>query len=411
MRNDDIEVSSKHLTLRTAGFAVFFVLAVTFITLGVLRIGRQEPGLRAITAPNDDDLPLYQLGVDFEYDFTGDEKAIKLAVEELTGVWTGIWKNSYRLLDPVNTYETGPNLATLNQSLGEVCTVPRELYGVLRDAADKTARQEGYSLFAGALYREWEAQRYTLEPQGSDPLVDAETADRLQRLAAATGQLDSFRLEFLDDEACQVRFTVSRDYLDLLRELEIEDTPILDLTVLYDAYRLQLAADQLEAQGYHRGFLAGRGGTIALSEYDGGELCLYGSSDKGPVPAASRPLTRGLRASFFRAFALDEEEAGFYTMEQNGKTYLRHPYLPADGTYREVLLSSLVCAENVPLQDLFYENLRLFAAGDADEALALATKLPASAALILRTEPRVVRTTDDSFTPESDYAFTARPAG
>lgn len=408
--HEEIEVSSKHLVLRTAGFAVFFVLALTFISLGVLRIGRTEPGLRSITAPNDDELPLYQLGVNFQYDFTGDNKAIKLAVEELTGVWTAIWKDSFRLLDPVNTYSTGPNLATLNQSRGEEVTVPRDLYDILRDAAEKTGRPDSpYSLFAGALHRAWEAQRFTLEPQATDPLADPDQADRLDRLTRATGDLRHFQLEFLDDDQCRVRFTVDADYLALLRELEMEDAPILDLNVLHDAYRLELSAQKLEAKGYHRGFLTGSGGSIALSGYEGGEVCLYGTTEKGPIPAATCPLTMGLRSCFLRAFALDEEEAGYYALEQNGRTYLRHPWLPADGQYRDAVLSVLVCGPGKTLPEVTYEALGILSAADADAAEALAqAALPDPAALILRDEPRVIRATADTFTPDADYGFTAR---
>ncbi len=408
IRNDDIEISSKHLVLRVVAFAAFFVLAVTFITMGVTRMGKQEPGLRDITAPADDALPLYQLGVSFRYEFTGSSAEIKVAQETLTGVYTTAMKESYRLLDPVHTYETGSNLASLNQNPGQIVTVSPELYAILRDALSKTQAGEGYNLFAGALYGQWELLRYALEPALSDPLTEPDMAARMQRLREATLDLTNFSLEFLDDEACTVRFTVDASYLALLTELELPELPVLDLGILRDAYRLEYLARRLAEQGYDKGYLSAESGvSLALAGYEGGELCLFGPTDRGAVSAATCPLTPGRRASLMRAFPLEEEEPGYYALELDGKTFLRHPYLPADGTYRELVSAALAVSDETALPDLCLLTLQAFSCDSRADLPA-----PAAAddlAVIFRDEPTVVYTAGSRIQPNADYSFTAAP--
>lgn len=400
----------KKFILRLVAFLVFFALAITFITLGVTSLGHKEVGLQEITAPVDETVPLYQVGVSFYHYFTGSSNEIKLAVSQLSEIYAFALKDAYRMLDPENTYDNGSNLAALNQNRGLELTVPRELYETLQDAVRLTEKGEGYSLFNGALYKEWENLRYLLEPVGFDPLNDPEEADRLERLSAATGDLTNFSLEFLDDKACKLRFTVDKSYLSLLEELELSDVPILDLNVLTDAYKLRLVAARLEEKGYDRGYLSADNGlTLALSGYtDGGDYCFYGDHSGEAVPAATLPLRAGSCGVQLRAFGT-REEPGYYAVEKDGQTYYRHPWLPADGSYREVLLSAFVSSEKLTAPEICFACLRLYTCPTDEMVKALAADLPASTALLLRSDPDTVYVTDAAIQPRTDFGFAASP--
>ena len=402
----------KKVIPKIIAFVLFFALSVTFITIGVTRMGKKEEGLQEITALSDEEMPRYELGVRFWHVFSGSSNEIKRAVNELSGVYTEDFKEIYRMLDPENTYVNGANLASVNQNPGREVTVPQELYEVLLDADAKTREEQGYNLYAGVFYAEWEDVRYLLDPAERDPINDPEEAELLSRLAEATADLRNFSLEFTNVEACRLRFTVSESYLELLRELELEDVPILDLNLLEEAYKLQLLAARLEAKGYDCGYLSGSEGlTVALSAYAGGDYCLYGENEGEAVPAATVPVKPGSCAALLRAFG-QKDEAGRYVVEEAGETLLRHPWLPSDGRYREVLLSALVYSETASPADLCYAGLRLYTQDSAETVRAYAKALSGcSAALILREEPAAVSVTDPAIVPVADYGYTVRQIG
>lgn len=407
---DNKPLDRKKTIFRFTAFLIFFALAITFITIGVTSAGRRTEGLQLIEAEADKDVLRYQLGVSFQHWFTGSSSDIRLGVRELGEIYSSALKDAFRMLDARERYEDWANLATLNQSLGREVTLNKPLYGVLRDAARRTAAGEGYSLFAGALCAEWEGLRYALDPAPADPLNDPAEAERLEKLRAATSDLSNFSLEFLDDAACTVRFTVDRDYLELLAELELEDAPILDLNVLTEAYKLQLVAERLEDRGYDRGFLLTDSGLmLALSGYtDGGVFRLYGLDEKGAVPAAELPIQPGSCTVQLRAFGT-KDEPGYYALEGGGARYFRHPWLPADGEYRNALLTALVSGKGLSAPDACCACLRLLACDSAAEAKTLAASLPGSAALLLTEAPQTIYSSDEALAALPDSGFVTAP--
>lgn len=376
-RNDDIiNVSTKHVRLRTVLFCVFAALAITGITFGVLQIGKKTEGFQTVTAQQDDDLPRYQNGVQFTYLMQGSSSEIKLLNNELTRIYTDALKRSWKLLSAVETYADTENLASLNENVGQPVSVPQELYDILLDADRKTREQKGYSLYAGALYAEQNAILVLYDAQSFDPLVNEDSRERLDRLREATADLDSFKLEIVDAASCTLRFTVAQSYLDLLTELEVE-APILDLNLLFEAYRLELVRTAIEAEGYDKGYLSDDSGlSLALSGLGEGEYCFYGRTDEGVTPAAYALLTEGSVFSQFRAFPAYEDESGFYTLETGGRSLLRHPYFPASGEYADVLLSSVVLGSDLPAQEAVYLNVQLAACPDRAAVKTLAAAHP-----------------------------------
>lgn len=380
------------------------ILSLLFIAIGVFAViaglkqdSAHEEGLRAVEAEFDENVPYYRSGVEFQYWFSGSVSQNRIAAKDLGTFYGNALKSAYIQLDPANTYPDWTNLATINQNLGKEITVSKELYDALADGLEKTKRGEGYSIFNGVTYAEWESLRYLDDPVASDPVTDAEMADRLARLSAAASDLSNFNLQLLDDEACKVRFTVNQSYLDLMEELEVPNAPILDFNTLRDAWKLQLVADRLESQGYRCGYLVSQSGiSLALSKYQsGGEFCMYARQEDKNVPAAIRSVHAGSCTVQLRAFPF-AEEGGFYSVEQDGKTLLRHPWLPVDGSFRETLFSCMVGAEGVSAPELCYDALRLFACESDEAAKTLSAALNHPIALQLRSQPETVFYTHDS---------------
>lgn len=401
----DEPINKKKLTLRLVLFVIFLGLAGFFIYRGITSLGqRRTEGLQVIEAEQDKEIPYYQLGVSFRHWFSGSSSSIKMAVGELNKLYAETLKDAYCALDPVNEYPGRTNLATVNQNLGREISVPRNLYEALKEADAMTRSGTVYNVYAGAFYGEWEDLRYLLDPLERDPVHDPEEAERLERLGAATAELSNFSLEFLDDETCRLRFTVDQSYLDLLAELELSELPILDFNVLRDAWKLELVAERLEARGYDRGYLTTDTGlTLALSGYtDGGDYCFFGQQEGFAVPAATLAIQPGSRAAQLRAFGL-VDEAGYYVLEGEDGDCLRHPWLPADGRFRELVLSCFASGtEKLPA--LCLDCLRLYACDTEAEAKTLAASLPACA-LLLRSAPQTVWISDPALLPAAAYGY------
>ena len=391
MKDTDIQLNEKNVPLRTAGFLLALAIAVTAFTAAISSIGKKDPGLYAVDASPDENLPLYATDVTLTYYFTGESDEIRVAMNTIRPIYSAALRQAYLLLDAHQTYEGTTNLASLNAAPGEPVTVGKELLGILNDAYARTCEQRGYNMFAGALYAEWESILILEDPETFDPVRNEEERTRLARLAAMTNDLGNFGYTVVDAEAGTVRIDVSPEYRALLRELEI-DAPVLDLNVLRDAYELRMIGDALAAEGWRNGYLsANSGAVLALPDYSAGSYCLYDRTEKSTVPAVTIPAPGGSAFSQFRAFAYSDGEYEFYRIADGEREYWRHPYLPSSGEYSEWIASSCVFAEDGDVVEACYDNLLLFSCPDRAAAAAFAQgECPYAVGYLLRTEEPVV---------------------
>lgn len=383
-RTTELEVNDKHVFLRTVLFILSLLIAVSAFAFGVSRIGYKEEGMYALTAAADQELPLYQSGIEAKFLFRGESNAIKMAIGSADKVYTQALKDAYRLLDAEKEYEGFVNLASLNARLNQDVQVSPELFAVLTDAWDKTLEQRGYSLFAGPVYAEWQSILSLSEPADFDPLLNPDEAERLELLAGRCADLDRLRLTVVDRDSCVLRLEAPEDYLAFLREMELRPA-VADLNLLREAYLLQLTAAELEKNGLTDGYLSTDSGLIlSLSGQKTGQYCLYGYRDGEPSLAATAPVSPGSACSVFTAFPLIKPSLGFYSLEAGGTTHLRNPYLPADGVDAELLLSSCVVRDDGDLSRACYENICLRGLGTAEEAEKLAAESDSAVAWLLR---------------------------
>lgn len=360
----DITLSNQHVPLRIAAFILAFAVAVTAFAVGIRNLGRKELGYHRIETLPDEEVPLYASGTAFVYLFDDDSVDIRSAMDEMKNYYSVALKRAYLLLDAEHTYEGYVNLATLNQSIGQEVAVSDELYAVLTDAMARTEAGEGYSLYAGAVYAEWNSILMASDAERFDPLNDPQEAERLSRLGELTGEEDLVRLEIVDAERHILRLDVAEEYLALLAELEIEPV-ILDLNLLRDAYALDIVTAELEKAGYDNGYLTTDSGlTVSLSRHEGGTYCVYVPNGTDVTPAATLPVTAGSACSQFQSFAFQEGDYGFYTVTAEGKTVYRHPYLPASGVYPQLLTYACVTVDGEDPVEAAYQTVRLYACTD-----------------------------------------------
>lgn len=369
---EDIELNTRHVVLRTALFVLALIVAVTAFAVGITGIGRKEPGLYAVEAAPDDALPLYGGEMTLQYYLTGTSAENRETLKLLKEAYSMALKRAYILFDAKTEYGGWTNLATLNARPGETVELDGALFAALTDAYERTVRDEGYNVFAGPLYAAWEEVLYLEEPEPFDPLNNAETEEKLTRLAAAVNDPGNFRFEVVDASRRAVRFEYSDAVRALLEEYELPQT-VLDLNILRDAYELRYVADALESESWNEGYLTTPSGmALSLSRGGAGEYRLYGSLPRGPLGAAKADAAPGSAFSQVRVFPNYEGEYGFYTVERDGAEVRRYPYLTASGAYPGTLECSCVLAPDGDVVSARWENLRLSACADEKEAELLA---------------------------------------
>ncbi len=389
----------KRNRLHTVVFLTALGIAVVCLLFGVVKLGRKDAGFQTVMPTLEDDERIAAQDIRFVYCFDGSSGEIKSTMKALGAAYSPALLRIYRLLDADVEYEGINNLASLNAHIGEDIPVSEELYRVLLEAQELTREGKGYNVFGGALSRAWEQIRILDEPADFDPLRDATQRERLERLRAASGELSNFSLTVVDGQTRTVRLEVSESYLALLRELE-QDGPILDLGLLHDAYELRLLGEAMEALGYRSGYFSmNSGAVLVLPDCTGLTLCLYGKAGGEVSPAATLPGEGGAGVCQMRAFAESGEEPDYYELDG----LLRHPWLPASGEYRNLLLSALVTAED-PVRAA-YLCVQMQECASAEELEALAAASGAELAWILSDGTREVHTNSEAFTVREDYGW------
>ncbi len=366
---------NKKIIVRLVLFCAAFAIAVTAFTRGVLQIGHRDSGYQDVGFTLEGNAALYDSGLHLLYYAEGGSSAIRHTVNEVQKVFTDVTLRYYQLLDARDTYEGVANIASLNAAPGEALRLDPELLAVLADALERTERGEGYSLYAGALYGEWNTLLYLDDAAEFDPLLNPEEAERLSAIAGAANREGALALD-ISAENSAATLTVSPEYAAFARENEI-DAPALDLNLLHDAYLLELVARELVRQGYTEGYLYTDSGCSMMLRAPESEYALVGlmGDQVGEIAALAMPAPSAFCQ--FTAFPASGEKYGYYAVGDDDRTYLRHPYADAStGGFRDVLLTAWLASETESPVELEYGAVILNAQPDRAAVDACLSALP-----------------------------------
>ena len=349
-----ITLSTKHLKLRIVLFVVFFIIAVVAFTNGVVNIGKKSAGYHTITANTDADALTYNNAVTFNYYFDGSSNEIKREIKELTSVYTSLLSSAYKSLDCVNQYNGVVSIGAINSNLGSTVSVSPQLYEVLKDAYAKTLENKGYNMFAGALYSEWQSILILDEPLDFDPYFNDFEAKRISDIAAMVNDLTNFKLEFLDEEKCLVRFDVSPAYKDFCTEYEIEAVAI-NLNLLKDAYMFDMLAKGLTDNGYNLGYLANKEGlAVCLSSRGTLQYDLYYLKDGKEEVFSTAYQTGVFSAASFTSFGYGSPYG--YSFEIGNDIFYRHQYFDVrNGEFNNVIMSLSIISDDMNIVENAYQ--------------------------------------------------------
>lgn len=280
----------KKNVVRLVLFLLAAGLAVYAFTSGVAQLGHRESGYQTIDYKNTHGDVLYKSGLTLLYWAEGDSAHIRELTADVREVYSdSLWRN-LMMLDAREIYEGVVNLAMLNSSPGEPVVLPAALALVLRDALEKTEKNEGYSLLAGVMYDEWQTLLYLEDAAEADPSVNADQAARLQALAARTAAEDGPALELKTnaDGTVTACLHIPEDYAGMLSGMET-DAPVLDLNLMHDAYLMDLVAEDLRSAGYTDAVLYSKSGLCLMLRPDEYLQVYLRAEDKEPVLSARGP--------------------------------------------------------------------------------------------------------------------------
>lgn len=350
----------KGKAVRIVLFVLALVIAVSAFTIGVRQYLHRENGYYPVELTPEANVVAFGSGLHLVYYAEGSSGEIRMKIHEVQKVYSDLVLRYVRLLDERQTYENLANLATLNQGTGETCRVDQDLISVLADAAARTRREEGYSLFAGALNAEWETLLYLEDASDADPAHHAEEAAKLAALADAAQHEDWFDLR-LDDEKGTASFAVSPAYSQALDALEAEKKYALDLGPLKDAYLIELVAREMNRQGYDRGYLYSDAGcSLLLKGESAASFALFGWMNGQPVQIAWARFDSNAAFCQRTAFSPFGARYGYYTLEEGEALLMRHAGVNVrTGLPGNVLLSAALGAEGEDLVELAYQNFLL----------------------------------------------------
>ena len=150
-------LKDKRKRIRLILFLLALVTAVGSFTYGVIRLGHKESGYQQIDPEDTYGDVLYRSGLTLLYWAEGSSAEIRALTTDVRRVYSDSLYRNFTMLDPRQTYDGLPGLASVSLHPGEAAEIPPSLAAVLRDALEKTKADAGYSLFAGALYDVWGA--------------------------------------------------------------------------------------------------------------------------------------------------------------------------------------------------------------------------------------------------------------
>ena len=368
--NEGSMLKNKKNLARFIAFLLAAGVAIAAFTVGVTQYIHRESGYYEVGITSEGWNALYGSGAHMILYASGNSSDIRRETNQAQKAFTDALLYAYRLLDAENEYEGVTNIATLNRHPGEPQAVGEELYAVLRDALERTRRGEGYSLFCGALHREWQALRYLEEPAPADPLNDPEEARRIAALTELTALPE---LTLSDPDTATL--TVPPEYAAVLAKLELE-APSLDLNLLHDAYLLTITAKLLQNNGYTDAYLYTESGCSLWFGEGQGQFALYALEKDGPRTAAAARLALPVAYCQFTAFSPTGAQYDYYAVEKEGVTALRHPFIALDGSVPNVLQSAALAGEAGELVDLAYRLAVLCVQPDREAVFAALDALP-----------------------------------
>lgn len=252
--NITLELSTKHLNVRTILFIVFAALALTAFGYGLSSLLSTEKGWKEIEANSTSELNCATEFV-FMYNLGASGESATVENKALTLVYTDAVVDGYQLFTNDEEYAGVNNIHYINQHPNEEIVVHEALY----QAFSTLKEYEDRSIYLAPIYAQYDDIFYAgddFETVDYDPYQNEEVAAYYQEVASYANNSEAIDLELLGDNTICLK--VSDEYLKYVEENYI--TSFIDFAWLKNAFVTDYLADYMIAKGYTLG---------TISSYDG----------------------------------------------------------------------------------------------------------------------------------------------
>ena len=333
----NIEVDTKHLTLRVVLFSVFLVLGIGAIIYGLTGLFSDEGGWQIIEAEpyasadcSDEFTLQYELGA-------GDISP-KTEYNQLSALYGEAAAKMYQLFHENQLFDGICNVAYLNEHPNETAEVDSVLY----DAFEMLDKAGSRQLFAAPYWEyynvlfscgeDWEIESY-------DPTLNEELAQLFAETSGYINDPKAVSLELCGNNKVCLR--VSEEYLRFAEENDIYC--FISFHFMKNAFIIDYIADKLIQSGYTHGTISSFDGFYRDLDDRGTfySLNLFDRNGNAVVCAATLDYSKRLNIVSLRAFPVSEEDSSRYYVTEKGE--IRFPYID---TVRGICLAAndgLVC--------------------------------------------------------------------
>lgn len=246
---EHIELSEKHIKLRSILVIALLSVACVAIMTGLFSMLNKEPGWQEVEASASG--PNCSLDFQLHYDFSEDGGGATASYKKLSELYSLAVEDAYRIFTQDVVEDGLYNLGYLNQHINETVSVEPALYRALSQIVASGNR----NLFLAPVYTEYErifASENEAEAAQYDPAKNPELAEELRRIAAFANDPEMIDLVLSGENQVCVR--VSESYLAFARENEI--TEFLDFSWMKNAFIIDYMAQLLTENGFTNGYLA-----------------------------------------------------------------------------------------------------------------------------------------------------------
>ena len=310
-----IELSESNIKLRWVGIILLLAIGVVSIFIGLTSMLNTEPGWQTVEVSTKE----ANCGGDFtlQYDFSQAGSGASMAYKQLTNVYSEAAVRAYKLFSSAVREDGLENIAYLNDHPNEPVWVEKELYEALSLLSAYDSRQVFLAPIVVEYNRvflcenEEEAVLYA-------PTRDGETVAWLRELGRFVSDPEMIRLELIGEE--QVQLTVAQEYLDFVRENEIET--LFDLGWMKNAFVADFLAAVLEKNGYIHGNLTSFDGFTRNLDDRGTEYAfnLFDRKENEVNLPAAMHYDAPLAIVSLRSYPMGEQDRWHYYAFSDGET-------------------------------------------------------------------------------------------
>lgn len=353
----NIEVDTKHLTLRVVLFSAFLVLGIGAIIYGLIGLFSDEGGWQIIEAEQyasadcSDEFTL-------QYELGAGDISPKTEYNQISALYGEVTAKMYQLFHENQLFDGVCNVAYLNEHPNETVEVDSVLYSafeMLDRAGSRQLFAAPYWEYYNVLFscdEDWEIQSY-------DPALNEELAELFGETGRYINDNEAVDLELYGDN--RVCLKVSEEYLKFAGENDIYS--FISFHFMKNAFIIDYIADRLIQSGYTHGTISSFDGFYRDLDDRGTfySLNLFDRNGDAVICAATLDYNKRLSIVSLRAFPVSAEDDPRYYVTAGGG--IRFPYIDTVSGVCLAANDDLVCySESMGCAELLVQAIPVYVA-------------------------------------------------